>query len=176
MLGSSTVADPAPTTPAAVVAVSTTKTPVTSQRLTGLAATEGFEELENRRPEQDDEHGREDQEDEREEDLDRSLLGSLLGGGAAPLAHLHREHSHDLADRDAERLALDDRAHERAHRRRLRADEHVLQRLGRGKAHVLLLERQPHLLAHRTLQALARQLQRSREAEAGFDRHHEQVD
>ena len=53
--------------------------------------------------------------------LHRRLLRPLLGVGAAPLAHLDREVAHDLAGRDAERLALGDRAGEHANAARVDA-------------------------------------------------------
>src|SRR5262249_7530138 len=64
--------------------------------------------------EDDQEHRREDQEDEREQHLDRRLLRALLGGCAPALAHLDRKVPHDLADRHAQRLALENRPDERA--------------------------------------------------------------
>src|SRR5436190_13916699 len=49
------------------------------------------------RAEQDDEHGWEDEEDQREENLDRSLLRPFLGHRTPALAHLDREVAHDLS-------------------------------------------------------------------------------
>src|SRR5436190_18817519 len=95
------------------------------------------------RPEQDDEHGREDQEDEREEDLDGRLLSALLGGCAATLPHLDSEVSHDLARRGAQSLSLEDGAYEGPHPRRVCSGQHSLQGLVGCQPHTLLLERQP---------------------------------
>ena len=119
---------------------------------------------------------REDQPDEREEDLDRRLLRPLLGGRPPALAHLHGEVAHDLADRDAERLALADRAHERAHAVACptRSSMFASDLVGR-QAHGLLLHRQAQLVAERAAEALGRDLHRAGEAEAGLDRDHEQV-
>ena len=47
--------------------------------------------------------------------------------------------------RDAHRLALGDRAREHAHAGRVDAGEQVLERLDERQAHVLLLQREPHL-------------------------------
>src|SRR2546430_201062 len=88
-------------------------------------AADRVQELDERRPEQDDEHRREDEEDEREEDLDRRLLGALFRACLATAPHLRGEIAHDLADRDAERLTLNDRADERPHRWRIAAGHRV---------------------------------------------------
>src|SRR5215204_777869 len=69
--------------------------------------------------EREDEHRRQDEPDQREEDLRRGLLRALLGGLTPALAHVDREVSEHLADRDAERLALDQRLRERTKRRAL---------------------------------------------------------
>src|SRR5205085_8718531 len=92
---------------------------------TSEPAAERMAERVDRRKQQHDEHRREDEEDERKEDLDRRLLRTLLGRLPAANAHVVAEVAHDLPDRDAERLTLEDRANERAHRRRLASSQHV---------------------------------------------------
>ena len=83
---------------------------------------------------------------DREEHLDRRLLRALLGVGALRRFRISiGEVPHDLARRDAHRLALRDRAREHAHARRVDASEEVLERLDERQAHVLLLQRQAHL-------------------------------
>src|SRR2546423_2899211 len=88
------------------------------------SAAERLAEVVDRRKQQHDEHRREDEEDERKEDLDRRLLRTLLRPLPAPNAHVVAEVAHDRPDRDTERLTLEDRANERAHRRRLAASQH----------------------------------------------------
>ena len=65
-----------------------------------------------RRREDHNEHCRQDQEAEREEQLDRSLLRSFLGHLPAALPHVDRKVAQDLPDRDTERLALENRLNE----------------------------------------------------------------
>ena len=52
----------------------------------------------------------------------------------------------------------------------------LLERLVRREAHVLLLQRQPQLVAERAPDAPAATCERAAEAQARLDRHHEQVD
>src|SRR5687768_12122565 len=92
-------------------------------------SAERVHDREDRGSEQDDEHRREDEEDQGEEDLDRRPLRALLRLLTPALAHLDGEVAHDLTDRDAERLALGDRAYERAHGRCLTSREQVAERL-----------------------------------------------
>src|SRR5436305_1370473 len=139
-------------------------------------ATECPEEEEEGGPEQDNEHRREDQQHEREQDLDRRLLCTLLRVLAPAPPHLVREVAHDLADRDAERLALDDRADEGAHRGRVDAREHAHQRLLDRETHPLFLQRQRELVTERTFHAPRGHLQRADETHAGLDGDDEQVD
>ena len=113
---------------------------------------------------------------DREEHLDRRLLRALLGVGAAALAELDREVPHDLAGRDAHRLALGDRAREHPHAGRVDAAEEVLERLDEREAHVLLLQRQAHLAGERLLDLRRGEPQRLREAEACLERHDDEVD
>ena len=54
--------------------------------------------------------------------------------------------------------------------------EQVLERLDERQAHVLLLQRQPDLGGERLLDLRRREPQRLREAEAGLERHDEEVD
>ena len=96
--------------------------------------------------------------------------------GPLPLPELDREVPHDLARRDAHRLALRDRAREHAHARRVDAREEVLERLDEREAHVLLLQRQAHLGRERLLDLRRGEPQRLREAEAGLERDDEEVD
>ena len=65
------------------------------------------------------------------------------------------EVAQDLPDRDAEGLALDDPADERPHPGRVDAVEQVLERLGRGESHRLLLKRQAQLLGERAASSCA---------------------
>ena len=78
------------------------------------------------------------------------LIGAFCARSSADALRRLRisigEVAHDLPDRDAERLALDDRAHEHAHPGVSARLEQVLQRLVHGEAHALLLQRQPQLL------------------------------
>ena len=125
-----------------------------------------------------DEHRREDQEDEREEDLDRRLLGALLDrrASAAPasrLAWLRRI----CADRDAEPVALHHRAHERAHGGRVAAARASSRapRASRGRGSApgsSAGARRPSGPSSRS------EASRSapREGDAGLERHHQQVD
>jgi hypothetical protein len=113
---------------------------------------------------------RHDQEEHREEHLHRRLLRALLGVGPAPLPQLDREVPHDLAGRDAERLALGDRAGEHAHARGVDTREEVLQSLDERQAHVLLLQREAHLAVERLLDLRRREAQRLQEAQAGLER------
>ena len=87
-----------------------------------------------------------------------------------------REVAHDLADRDAEALALDDGAHERLQVRRVDPLAQVLQRFRERRAHALLLEREAHLLAQRALEPVVARLQRRREADARLEAHDELID
>ena len=93
------------------------------------------------------------------------------------LPQLEREVPHDLARRDAHRLALGDRAREHAYAGRVDAGEQVLERLDERQAHVLLLQRQPNL-GRRAARGSspAGETERLREAEAGLERHDEEVD
>ena len=122
------------------------------------------------RHEQHDEERRHDQERDREEHLHRRLLRPLLGVGPPTLPELDREVPHDLARRDAHRLALCDRAGEHAHAGRVDAAEEVLERLDERQAHVLLLQRQPHLAGERLLDLRRREPERLREAETRLER------
>src|SRR5918995_2038798 len=140
------------------------------------ALLERAAEEEDDRPQKNHEHGREDQQYEWEQNLDGGLLRALLGGRAAPFARLGSEVPHDLADRDTERLALEHRAHERSHRRRVAAREHVRERLVRRQAHRLLLQTEPKLVPEGAFHAFGRLAQRTTEPEAGFDADDEQVD
>ena len=83
---------------------------------------------------------------------------------------------HDVAHRDAERLALDDRAREERDAARVGALLEVHERLVDGQAHVLLLQRQPQLLAERAADPVGCRPHCRREAEAGLDRDDEEVD
>src|SRR5215210_6334232 len=85
-----------------------------ASRSVRLATAEGPEEQEEGRTKQNHEHGGKDQEDEGKQDLDRCLLGLLLRDRTSPAPHLMCEVTHDLTNRDAECLALDNRADERA--------------------------------------------------------------
>src|SRR5262249_7081566 len=89
--------------------------PSVKARLGRAATTERPEEEDQRRAEQDDEHRWEDQEHEREQDLDRRPLCLFLSGRLSTASHLQCQVTHDLADRHAERLALDNGADERPH-------------------------------------------------------------
>ena len=73
-------------------------------------------------------------------------------------------------------LALQDRAHERAHRRGVRALEEVRERLLGRESHVLLLQRQSQLLAEGAVHAPRRHLERAAEADARLDGGDEHVD
>ena len=64
-------------------------------------------------PSSDDEHRREDEEDGREDHLDRRLHRLLLGGGLAADARVGGLDAQDAAERDAELVGLDDGADER---------------------------------------------------------------
>src|ERR671934_2195924 len=88
-------------------------------------ATERLQEQDEGGTKQHDEHRREDQDHEWEEDLDRRFLCTFLSGRSPTPPHLLSEIAHDLSNRDTKRLALDDRTHEGAHRRRVDAVEHV---------------------------------------------------
>src|SRR5206468_8580947 len=101
---------------------------------------------------------------------------SLLCSSLAPLPHLEGLIPHDLPDRDAERLSLCDRTDERAHCWARRSVAPILQRLGAGEAHVLLLQRQAELLAERAFHAFAGDPHRAREPDAGLDGDHQEVD
>ena len=56
------------------------------------------------------------------------------------------------------------------------AAEHALQRVVRGQAHPLLLQREAQLVAERPLEPLRGHVQRREEAQACLERHDEQVD
>ena len=119
--------------------------------------SESLEDADHDRHEDHDEERRHDQEEDGEEDLDRRLLRALLRVGPLPLPHLEREVAHDLTRRDTHRLALRDRAHEHAHTGGVDPLQEVLQRLDERQAHVLLLQRQPHLGGERILDLRRRQ-------------------
>src|SRR5919109_4508690 len=155
---------------------SSSRRSMTSPARTLMSAPEDLSDRVDDGAEQNDEHGGEDEEDEREEDLDRRLLRPLLGCGAAALAHLHREVAHDLARRGAERLALEHRAHEGAHARRVRARQHPLKRFVGCQAHPLLLKRETKLDAERAGEALRSHRKGRNEAYARLESDHEQVD
>src|SRR5882724_1934896 len=132
-------------------------------RSKGLDLTERPDHEKHRRAEQDHEHGREDEENEWEQDLDRCLLGTFLGNRVPPPAHLVGEVAHDLPDRHTEPFALDDRADERSHRRRVATTQHVQHRFLDRKTHGLFLECQPELLAEGAGDAAVCGLQRADE-------------
>ena len=79
-------------------------------------------------------------------------------------------------DRDAELLALGERADEHAHVRRVGPLTEAGDRLEDGEAHALLLKRQPDLLPERVLEPLGGDAHRGEDAETRFDRDDQQVD
>ena len=119
-----------------------------------------------------------DQEQDREEDLDRRLLRPLLRVAALlALAHLEREVPHDLAGRDAHRLALCDRC---AQNMRTPGVSTRCRRFSSASTSV-----RPMFCSwsvSRTSEAsgslifVAGEPQRLREAQAGLERHDEEVD
>src|ERR1700730_2510187 len=111
------------------------------------------EEFMDRGIQKNDQHCREDQEDQREEHLQRRLLHTLLGRLAAACAHLDRKIAHHRADRDAERLALYDGPDEGPHGRCVGALEYVAQRLVGRQPHPLLLLREFQLVPERSLES-----------------------
>src|SRR5919201_2915472 len=117
------------------------------------SAAEDLADREHDGPEENDEHRRKDEKDEREQELDRRPLRPLLRHRAPTLAHFDRKVAHDLAGRGAERFALKDGADEGPHARRIRTSEHPLQRLVRRQAHPLLLQRDAELDAERSVEA-----------------------
>ena len=141
-----------------------------------LRATELVRDRDDRGEQDHDEHRGEDEEDEREQHLDRRLLRHLLGRGLAALPHLVGHRSHDVTHRDAERLALDDRAGEERDASCVGALLQVHERLVDGQAHVLLLQRQPQLLPERPADPIGCGPHCLREAQAGLDRDDEEVD
>src|SRR4029079_11614450 len=138
---------------------------------TQLALAEHVHDRDHHRQEQHDEERGHDQEEDREEDLDRGLLGPLLDSGPLTLPQLERQVAHDLAGRDAHRLALGDRAREQANARRVYPGQQVLERLDECQAHVLLLQGEPDLGGERLADLRGREAERLREAETGLERH-----
>src|SRR5438067_2530264 len=123
-------------------------------RVLCLTVSERIDDPEESRTKDDQEHRGEDQHDEREQNLDRRLVGALLRGLPPALAHLDGEVTENLTDRDAESLALHHRPHEGLHARRLAASHPVLQRIERRETQVLLLDRQAELVTERTADPL----------------------
>ena len=132
--------------------------------------------LDEGRAEDHDEHRREDEDDRREEHLDRRLHRLLLGGGLALEPAVGRLDAQDLAERDAELVGLDDRAHERGDLGRVDAPGELLQRLRARLADAHLAERERELVDERALHVLGQLRDRAVEAEAGLDADREQVE
>ena len=101
----------------------------------------------------------------------RSSITCLL-----PRPHLDCLIPQDLADRDAEPVALHHRAHERADGGRVAAAQPVLERLERREAERLLLDRQPDLLAQRPVSRSDAIRSACVKRDARLERHYEQVD
>src|ERR1700690_1683306 len=89
------------------------------------AAAERLDYLDDRRAQDDDEQGREDAADEREQHLDRGLGGLLFGSRASLDAELLGLDLQNLGDRNAELLGLDDRADEVRQRLDVGSGNHV---------------------------------------------------
>src|SRR5438876_7141569 len=90
---------------------------------------EQLREIEERRPEDHEEHRGEDERDRREEHLDRRLHRTLLGRGLTAQTRVSRLYAKDPAQRDAELIGLDDRPGEVADLRRGRPLRELLQRV-----------------------------------------------
>ena len=133
-------------------------------------------EVEERGAEDDQEHRREDEDHGREEHLDRRLHRLLLGGGLAAQARVGGLHAQDPAERDAELVGLDHRAHEGGDLRRRHALGQLLQRVVARLADADLAERERELVDERALHVLGQLRERAVEAEAGLDRDREQVE
>src|SRR6476619_1314250 len=129
-------------------------------------SAQSVEEGEDDRAYRHDENRGQDQQDERKDDLRRSLLSSLLGRLAPPLSHIDGQIAQNLADRHAEHLALDNRLHEDSERGTIRPREHVRQRLLNRQPHALFTQRNAKLLAERPLNAPGGGLERRSKTDA----------
>src|SRR5258708_6259627 len=127
--------------------------------------------------EEHDEEGREDESDQRQEQLDRRFVGQLLRPLRALDAHLGGEDTKYLSQRRAQLVRLDERVHEAAQGGKLDSRGEVAQRFLAGLAQLQLFQRDRQLVRERTLAPLLHHLrQRGGEVEAGLHREREQVE
>ncbi len=133
-------------------------------------------QLQQRRPEDDHEHRREDEQHGREEHLDRRLGGLFLGRGLALEAAVRGLHAQDTAERDAELVGLDERAHEGGDLARIQALSELLERLGTARADAHLAQHQLELLDQRPMHVLGQLADRRVEREPGLNRNGQQIE
>src|SRR3712207_5452394 len=130
------------------------RTVARAARRTDLSDPDAAYHRHHRRPKDNDEDGREDAPDHREQHLDRRLRRGLLGALTSLDAKLLRLDLEHLRDWNAELLGLDDGADEVAHRARVGARRHVSQGLTPDAAHPDLRKRLPELVDERALHLL----------------------
>src|SRR5207247_4058371 len=131
--------------------------------------SEDLREVEERRPEDHQEHGREDEEHGREEHLDRRLHRLFLRGGLALVSAVGRLHAQDAAEGDAELVGLDDRADERGQLRRAGTRRELLERVLARLADPDLAQRQGELVGERPGHILGQLRDRAVEAHPRMD-------
>ena len=119
---------------------------------------------------------REDAEEHREEDLDRHLLGLLLGPLTTHEPHLLGLLAQDVGDRQAQPVGLDDGADEGPDLRGRRALAHALERLAAGVADLDLRQHAGELAGDRPLDRAGDLQQRAVEALAGLHADGEHVE
>src|SRR5213076_2375237 len=120
--------------------------PSLSDTATGSLELEDLGQVQERRPEDDDEHRREDERDGREQHLDRRLHRLLLGEQLTLQAGVTSLDAQNATERDTELVGLDDRADEARHLLRRAPVGHLLQRLHPAFTDPHLAERKLELL------------------------------
>src|SRR6266581_1789369 len=125
---------------------------------------------------QDDEQGREDAADHREEHFQRSLRGLLFRPLTAAAPHLFRLDAEYFRDTDTELFRLDQRLDEGVQLLDAGAAAHVIERLQARPAEPDLVEHLRELVGERVLELFREPPDGGVEAEAGLDRDGQQVE